>query len=215
MSLLLYYHPLASFCWKVLIALYESETPFEGRIVDLADEASRAELDRIWPVGKFPVLTDSATGIELPESSIIVEYLDQLRPGGPRFVPEQSELAREVRLYDRFFDFYVHQPMQKIVTDKLRPEGAGDPYGVTEARKTLATAYTMLERRVPDRGCLAGDALTLADCSAHPALHYANRVAPLGSAHPRTAAYLERLERRPSVERVLEEAGPYFKFFPG
>ena len=36
-DLVLYYHPLASFCHKVLIALYENETPFEARIVDLAD----------------------------------------------------------------------------------------------------------------------------------------------------------------------------------
>jgi glutathione S-transferase len=72
MSLVLYYHPLASFCWKVLIALYENETPFEGQIVDLSDEASRVELDRIWPVGKFPVLRDTKTGAEVPESSVII-----------------------------------------------------------------------------------------------------------------------------------------------
>jgi glutathione S-transferase len=30
MSLTLYYHPLSSFCWKVLIALYENDTPFSA-----------------------------------------------------------------------------------------------------------------------------------------------------------------------------------------
>ncbi len=44
MSLTLYYHPLASFCHKVLIALYENQTTFEGQIVDLADERSAAEM---------------------------------------------------------------------------------------------------------------------------------------------------------------------------
>lgn len=44
MSLVFYYHPLASFCHKVLIALYERGVPFEPRFVDLADEASSAEL---------------------------------------------------------------------------------------------------------------------------------------------------------------------------
>jgi glutathione S-transferase len=43
MSLTLYSHPLSSFCQKVLVALYESETPFEPRLVDFGDEASRAE----------------------------------------------------------------------------------------------------------------------------------------------------------------------------
>jgi glutathione S-transferase len=214
-SLVLYYHPLASFCWKVLIALYESDVPFEGRIVDLSDEASRAELDRIWPVGKFPVLADPLAGLELPESSIIIEYLDERFPGKSRFVPKNPELARDVRLLDRFFDFYVHQPMQKIVTDKIRPAGTSDPYGVEEARRTLATSYGMLEQRVRDGAWLVGDGLSMADCSAFPALYYANRVAPLGDAHPRTRAYLARLHERPSVKRVFEEAGPYFKHFPG
>ena len=215
MSLVLYYHPLASFCWKVLIALYESDVPFEGRIVDLSDEASRAELDRIWPVGKFPVLADRGAGLELPESSIIIEYLDERFPGKSKFVPKNPELARDVRLLDRFFDFYVHQPMQKIVTDKIRPPGSSDPYGVEEARRTLATSYGMLEQRVRDGAWLVGDAFSMADCSAFPALYYANRVAPLGEAHPRAQAYLARLHERPSVKRVFEEAGPYFKNFPG
>ncbi len=37
MSLKLYFHPLASFCWKALIALYENDTPFKPHIVDLGD----------------------------------------------------------------------------------------------------------------------------------------------------------------------------------
>jgi glutathione S-transferase len=214
MSLVLDYHPLASFCWKVLIALYENETPFEGQIVDLSDAASRVELDRIWPVGKFPVLRDTKTGAEVPESSVIIEYLDAHHPGQTRFIPSDTEREREVRLWDRFLDSYVHQPMQKIVTDKLRPADSHDPYGVEEARGTLATAYRMLEGRDFGAG-FVGELFTLADCAAFPALYYANRVAPLGDAHPRTAAYLARLHERPSVKRVFEEAGPYFKFFPG
>jgi glutathione S-transferase len=215
MALVLYYHPLASFCWKVLVALYELDVPFEGRIVDLSDETSRAELDRIWPVGKFPVIRDAAAGLELPESSIIIEYLDQLSAGKSKLIPSDPALERDARLYDRFFDFYVHQPMQKIVTDRIRPSDARDPYGVAEARATLAVSYGMIERRVRDGAWFVGDAYGLADCAAFPALYYANRVAPLGAEHPRTQRYLERLEARPSVKRVLEEAGPYFHMFPG
>jgi hypothetical protein len=38
MALKLYFHPLASFCHKALIALYENRIPFEPIIVDLRDE---------------------------------------------------------------------------------------------------------------------------------------------------------------------------------
>jgi glutathione S-transferase len=54
----------------------------------------------------------------------------------------------------------------------------------------------------------------MADCAAAPALYYANKVAPFGSAHPGAAKYLERLMARPSFTRVLKEAEPYFAMFP-
>jgi glutathione S-transferase len=59
-----------------------------------------------------------------------------------------------------------------------------------------------------------GASFSMADCSASPALYYANRVLPLGDAYPKISAYLRRLTEHPSFARVLREAEPYFKFFP-
>jgi glutathione S-transferase len=42
MSLTLHFHPLASYCHKALIALYESDTPFTTNLVDHFNEAERA-----------------------------------------------------------------------------------------------------------------------------------------------------------------------------
>src|SRR4029077_19760782 len=130
MSLKLYFHPLSSYCMKVLIALYENGTPFEGEVVNLGDAASRVAFKKICPIGKFPVLRDDARDRTIPESSIIIEYLQQHYPGKTRFVPADAELARQMRFRDRFFDLYVNVPMQKIVTDRLRPAGKNDSYGV-------------------------------------------------------------------------------------
>jgi glutathione S-transferase len=102
MTLKLYFHPLSSFCQKVLIALYENDTPFEPQIVDLGNETSRAEFLKVWPVGKFPVLRDDAKDRTVPESSIIIEYLAQHYPGRTQLVPADPEAARETRLRDRF-----------------------------------------------------------------------------------------------------------------
>ena len=134
MALTLYYHPLASFCWKVLIPLYENATPFTGHVVDLMDEASAAALKRLWPIGKFPVLHDEAPGRTVAESTTIIEYLDLHYPGPTRLIPPEPDLARGTRFHDRFYDLYVHEPMQKIVTDRLRPVGRNDPHGVEAAR---------------------------------------------------------------------------------
>ena len=81
MSLTLHYHPLASFCWKVLIALYENGTPFKPHLVDLGDPEAAAAFKALWPIRKFPVLEDDATGSMIPESTTIIEYLDQHYPG--------------------------------------------------------------------------------------------------------------------------------------
>jgi glutathione S-transferase len=214
MSLILHFHPLASFCHKVLIALYESDTPFEPHLVDLMDQASAAAFKKIWPIGKFPVLRDNARDQTIPESSTIIEYLDQHYPGRARLVPTDADLARDTRLRDRFFDLYVHVPMQKIVTDRLRPAGKNDTHGVEEARALLSTALGMTEEDMATKRWAMGDDFTMADCAAAPALFYADKVMPLGKAHPNTAAYLGRLMDRPSYARALKEAEPYFKMFP-
>lgn len=215
MALTLYYHPLASFCWKVLIPLYENATPFTGHVVDLMDEASAAALKRLWPIGKFPVLHDEAPGRTVAESTTIIEYLDLHYPGPTRLIPPEPDLARETRFHDRFYDLYVHEPMQKIVTDRLRPVGRNDPHGVEAARGLLRTALGVVDKDMASRTWATGEAFSMADCSAAPALFYADKVMPLDAAFPNTAAYLRRLQQRPAFARVLDEAQPYFRLFPG
>jgi glutathione S-transferase len=214
MALTLYYHPLASFCWKALIALYENGTPFTPHIVDLANPEAAAAFRKMWPIGKFPVLRDDARDRTVPESSIIIEYLAQHYPGKTALLPADAELARQVRFRDRFYDLYVHEPMQKIVTDRLRPEGRHDQHGVEHAKGVLQTALGMIDADMGSRTWAMGEAFTMADCAAAPALFYADKVMPFAATHRHAAAYLGRLMQRPSFARVLEEAQPYFKMFP-
>lgn len=212
--LVLHFHPFASYCQKVLVALYENGTPFEGRFVDLGDPESTATFRALWPIAKMPVLEDLERGVVLPESSIIIEYLDLHRPGAVRFLPADPDQALEVRRWDRFFDFYVQDPMSKIVTDRLRPVGANDPEGVARARAMLDTAYDILEPVLRFNAWAAGDAFSLADCAAFSSLAYADVVHPFGASRPNIAAYVARAKQRPSFARVLAEAEPYWANFP-
>src|SRR5688572_11291968 len=136
MSLILYLHPLSSYCQKTLIALYENDTPFEGKLLDLVSDEGRAEYLKLWPIGKMPVLRDETRDRTIPETSIIIEYLQRFYPGRTMFVPDDTEQALHVRLWDRFFDLYVSDPMQKLVGDILRPAGQKDPAGVANAKGT-------------------------------------------------------------------------------
>ena len=214
MPLKLYYHPLSSYCHKVLIALYENGTPFETQLVNLGDAKERADFVKLWPIGKFPVIRDEGRGQTIPESSPIIEYLARHYPGPVPLVPPDAELAWQVRSRDRFLDLYVHMEMQKVVGDRLRPADSKDPFGVKQARDRIATCYDMLEHDLASKTWMAGDTFTMADCSAAPALFYANKVQPFEATHPNLKAYFGRLLERPSYQRTLEEAKPYFHMFP-
>jgi glutathione S-transferase len=222
MSLTLYGHPFSAYTWKVLIALYENDTPFRLRVVDNA--AAVAELESLWALRKFPVLQDGQKTVI--ESSVIIEYLvDHLvehldehraarRSGETRLLPDDRDAALQVRFLDRFFDNYVMTPMQKLVSDRLRAEGERDARGISDAKALLDVAYGWLEQHLADRQWAAGDEFTLADCAAAPALFYADWVHPIAEQFSRVRAYRVRLLARPSVARAVDEARPYRKLFP-
>lgn len=214
MSLVLHFHPLASFCHKVLIGLYENDTPFTGHVVDLQDPGASAEFFSLWPVGKMPVLRDEARDRTIPETTIILEYLDSNYPGPRPLLPAGETARLEARLWDRFYDLYVHAPMQKIVADELRPANEKDPRGVSDARENLHVAYGMIERQMAKSEWAAGEHFSIADCAAAPALFYAAILEPFPASSTQLAAYFERLMRRPSVVRTIAEARPYFHMFP-
>jgi glutathione S-transferase len=209
-SLQLFGHPFSSYTWKVLIPLYADETQFEFRQVP-ENEENYAELKRIWPLGKFPLLLDD--GEPVMETTSIIEHLQAHHPGPNAWIPD-GELGRRVRFLDRFFDLYVQGNMQPAVNHALRPEGTGDAYGAEQGRKNLRIAYDWLEANLPESDWAAGESFTLADCAAAPALFYADWVEEIGEKGPRLKAYRSRLLAHPIVARCVEGARPYRQYFP-
>lgn len=209
--LTLYGHPISSFTWKTLIALYENATPFTSITVD---QDSYADFIAKWPMGKFPILIDDDRKRTVTETSVIIEYLDIYYPGRIRFVPQDIDTALEVRRWDRVFD-HLNVTMSKIVVDNIRPAGQRDPYGVEEAKRIIRGVYGVVETQLGAHEFIAGDSFTMADCAAAPALWYGVRNAPLDGAFPRVAAYLERLKARPAFARALKESEPLFHLYPG
>ena len=212
MSLTLYYHPLSSFCWKSLIALYESGVAFTPRTVNLMDPADRAAFQKVWPLAKFPVLRDEARSQTVPESSIIISYLVRTQPSAASLVPSDPDQAMRAALLDRLFDNYIHLLFQQVVSERMRPEGKHDPFGAEQSRAAIRAGYDLLAPMIEGPWAL-GETFTIADCAALPALYYADYAVPL-AAWPALTAYLERLKSRPSIARVLAEAEPFFKYFP-
>lgn len=212
MSLVLHYHPLSSYCWKVLIALYEKGVAFEARTVDLGDTDARAAYAALWPTAKIPLLQDGDRVI--PETSIQIEHLDLNYPGALALLPGDAAAQLEIRLWDRVFDNYVMSALQHAVGHYLRPEDQRDPLALDTARAQLDMAYGLIQARLPGATWAVGDGFTMADCAAAPSLFYASIFHPFPESRPKLAAYFERLIARPSVARCIAEARPFLSYFP-
>ena len=212
MPLALFAHPFSSYCQKAMIALYENETPFALRLLDHNDPATFAEFAALWPVKRFPLLLDGERLIA--EATIIVEHLSLHYPGPVKLLPDDPDTLLEVRFVDRFFDNYVQTPQGKIVRDAIREGHERDTKGVADARAMLDTAYAWLEKRMASREWAVADRFSLADCSAAPALFYADWTHPISDAFPNVRAYRNRLNARPSFARAIDEARSYRSLFP-
>jgi len=213
MSLELFLHPLSSYTQKVLIALYENDIRFVAKRLD--EPAVAREWEQLSPLRRFPILRDVERGRVIPESTIIIEYLQTHFPGKVKLIPADPDLAWQVRLRDRFFDNYLHTPMQKLPFDLRRPEADRDAYGVGEAKAMFITALESVDAEMAARTWAMGDEFTMADCAAAPALFYGNRFfGPFRRTHPNALAYLDRLMARPSYARALQEAKPFMHLLP-
>ncbi len=209
MKPILYAHPFSSYCWKVLIALWENNTAFEYRRID--DPVHGEAWARKWPMKKMPLLVDGETIV--PEATIIIEHFHIHYPGPVPMIPGEVSAALNVRLLDRLADNYLTTPMQRIVADRIRNEADRDPVGVGQARDMLDAAYAWWDEHMAARDWAAED-FGLADCASGPALFYADWVHPIPERHAALRSYRARLLSRPSVARAVDEARPFRGLFP-
>lgn len=203
----LYYFPISTYSEKAVLALYEKQIEFTPEVVNLTTTDGRAAYEKVYPLGKVPLLI-ADDGRFVPESSIIIEYIDARSNKGPRLIPEDRDLARQTRFYDRIFDCYVNEPFQTIFFDGRRPEAERNPTNVARARHRLETVYKMLDKHFEKNEWAIGEHFTMAECAAGPALVGARMVQPFDS-HKNLSRYFGRLVERPTFARVLEEAKPY------
>jgi len=210
MRLEFFAHPFSSYCQKVLIAFYENDIPFTYRMLE--DEGVGDEFAALWPLKRFPIIREN--GRVVLEASILIEYLQIHHPGPVRLIPNDPDLALEVRMLDRFFDNYVMTPQGNCVFDAIRPETDRDPYGVAQARQMLNTSYAWLDARMRGRTWAVGETFTLADCAAAPSLFYADWTHKIPEQYGNLLAYRARLLQRPSFARAVDEARGFRHYFP-
>jgi glutathione S-transferase len=214
MTLKLYAHPLSSYCQTAKTAFYEKDIPFEEVLLD-GSEPVASEFAALWPIGRFPALTDGPNEKDrrlVFDTTTIIEYLDVKYPDKP-LIPADPDAAVEVRMWDRFFDNYINYPQQRLVYIAIGREPDDGKDGA-KWKEQFDTAYAYLDQRMAGREWVASDSFSLADCSAAPALLYADWTYSIPKHFKNLWAYRDRLLARPSYARALDEARPYRHYFP-
>jgi glutathione S-transferase len=197
--IILYEHPFALYCQKVLVALNELGVAYD--VLEEQRDFDRTGLAKLWPPASIPVLRDGDQVIG--ETSIIIEHV-----AGERLVP-----SLQARMWDRICDQYVSDAVQAIVSDTI--EERFDERAVQVARDRLDMAYGMLETQLAAHEFLAGDTFTIADCAAAPGLFYALAIHPWDEGtHPQLTRYYRALAQRASFAKVIANARPYRHLFP-
>ncbi|MCP4301966.1 MAG: glutathione S-transferase family protein [Gammaproteobacteria bacterium] len=204
-----YYHPISSYCQKVLVAMYEKGIEFESHVIALMDPEKRAQYCEIYPLGKVPLLVVDDDHL-IPESTTIIEYLDGIAE--PKLVFGDAEQRRKIRFKDRMFDLYLNESVSTLLFQSMKPESERDQERIDTSKFRIDTMYGFMEHEFGEQPYASGEEFSMSDCAAMPALFYAQQAAPF-DAYENISAYWDRLASRPSVQRVMSEAEPHVRAF--
>ena len=177
------------YCARVRIVLAEKGVSYDPVEIDLRDRP--AWLYAKNPSGRVPVLEEDG-GLVLPESLVIMEYLDERFPEPPLMPADAAERALVHLAFQRFDELAT--PYYDLLWKRA---------GASEER--LQAELVRLDAVLAAHRYLAGGSYTLADVAYLPWLLRAE--ARLGidvRAHRSLGAWLERLAERPAVAAEME-----------
>ena len=201
--MLLYSDDTSPWCAPVRAAIYAKG--LDVKIAPPPGGMRSEDYRRISVTGTIPCLV-LEDGSPLPESAVILAYLDEKFPASP-LAPADPEGRARVALLQRLTENGVLTPLVGFFHDMT----AGDPNAGATARERLGAGLDRLEHFVAAEGYAAGPAFTRADCVLGPALF---GVPALGgmlgdtellARRPKLAAYAGRVAQHPAVAKVLGE----------
>ena len=201
----LYSGDISPFASRARMAVYAKGLDVE--ILPPPGGSKSPEFLAINPLGKVPCLVTDE-GAAVPESGIIVEYLEALYPERP-LTPACPDEATRSRLVARIGELYVLAPLSKLF-NQVDPK-ARDAEVVAAAVAELEAGLAHLEAFISPSGPYAtGEYLTLADCQLVPTLFFVRTLGPLFgkdwlAAHPRIAAYVASVGADEAAAKIQGE----------
>jgi len=243
MALELYYSPYSTCSQKVRLCLFEKGAAWKDRIVDLArSEQMEPEYLAINPNAVVPALVHD--GRAVTESSVILEYLDEVLDEPP-LVPRQPYERARMRTWLRFFDeiptsyirypslqaAYLEQfqqqdpeafrrsmeakPVRKYLYRKIGAGGFPDS-DLEAAFDALRMTVERVSAAVTHTPWIMGTDYSLAECALIPTI---DRLQDLGLAGlwrdlPPFSAWWARCTARPSHASTYTTGSRLSEYFP-
>ena len=158
-------------------------------------------------MASIPVLRDDEAEVIVPETTIIIEYLKRIEADGPPMIPADADEALDSAGWDRFLDQYVLGPCRRSCSTRSSPRSGGTRRRSPDARRTLDTAYDVLEGQLAERELVAGSGFTGRRLRGRAGAVLRLGPEPVGRAHaPQPHALLPR-PRPPTVVREGHRRG--------
>ena len=197
----LYHSPLLR-STRIYWLLEELGLPF--RVETIVQTSMKSpEYLKVHPLGKIPAIQDG--DLTMFESGAILEYILE-KYGNGRLAPAPGTAARPLFLqWVHFAEATALPPIADFIDHTFfRPEAERVPAVVVYSRTRAAAVLGMLEQTLAGKQYLLGAEFTAADIMMGITLLGAKWHALLSDAYPNVLTYIERLERRPALQKALE-----------
>ena len=205
---------------RVLWLLEELELPYDIKLYtrDRQTMLGPAELKKVHPLGKSPVITDG--DLTLAESAAILEYLLERYGSGRLAPPVGSPEHLRFRYWMHYAEGSAMPPLLlKLVFDRVasgpmpffvRPVARAIANGATKAfiGPQLKLHLDYMESELGKSLWFAGDEFSAADIQMSFPLEAAQSRAGLDASRPRLSAFLQRIRERPAYQRAIARGGP-------
>lgn len=198
---------------RVLWLLEELGLPYEIRRYERDRKTMLAppELKRVHPLGKSPVIEDTAapdaSGTRVvAETGAIVEYLVD-KADGKLGAPARRDEALDYRFWLHYAEGSMMPPLLlKLVLARIPIMGRP---ATRRIQPMIDIHLDFVEQTLAARTWFAGEAMTAADVMMSFPLEAARSRGGLDASRPATMAWLEKVHARPAYQRALEKGGAY------
>jgi glutathione S-transferase len=201
--------PGSPFGRAVLAALEEKNAAWRFAPVVPGTLRSTEHLAR-HPFGRIPVLDHD--GFRLYETQAILRYLDRVLPQ-PALTPADAKRAARMDQVMNVNDWYLFQDVGNVIIFHrvVGPRLLGttpDEAAIAAAMPKAHAVFDELARLLGEDAYFGGDTMTLADLMIAPALEFFTLTPEwpeLGAPHANLAAWLARMQARPSLQATTWE----------